>query len=178
MAEEKRESYTRLFNPILEALYKQASNLSSNDYAIILFIIRGTYGWHKTRYPMSAGYISKGTGIPERSVKRSLKKLLEKHYIIDYGKDQDSRSKLFGLNKKFSQWNKNSVTDDTVTHDTLTVSSEVKNSVTDDTLEGVTDDTQKRKHQKKEKKKDKRNCSPKEPFLNPTTGMWEFPEDE
>lgn len=176
MADEKRDSYTKLFNPILEALCRQATNLSANDYAIILYVIRCTYGWHKTRFAMSSAFISKGTGIPERSVKRSIKKLLQLNYLKEFGKE--GRIKLVGLNKRYSQWNREGVMDDTDTGDTLIVSSEVSNSDTDDTINSVTDDTQKRKIQKKDSKEKEKKCSQNPYFLNPETGMWEEVEDE
>ena len=171
MADEKRDSYTKLFNPILEALCRQATNLSANDYAIILYVIRCTYGWHKTRFAMSSAFISKGTGIPERSVKRSIKKLLQLNYLKEFGKE--GRIKLVGLNKRYSQWNREGVMDDTDTGDTLIVSSEVSNSDTDDTINSVTDDTQKRKIQKKDSKEKEKKCSQNSLFFNPETETWE-----
>lgn len=174
--EEKRDSYTKLFNPILEALCRQGSNLSGNDFAIVLYVIRCTYGWHKTRFAMSSAFIAKGTGIPERSVKRSIKKLLRLNYLKEFGKE--GRIKTVGLNKRYSQWNREGVIDDTDTGDTLIVSSEVSNSDTDDTFNSVTDDTQKRKTQKKDSKERQKKCSQNPYFLNPETGMWEMVEEE
>lgn len=171
MAEEKKDGYTRLFNPILDELCRQATNLSANDYAIILYVIRCTYGWHKTRFAMSSAFISKGTNIPERSVKRSVKKLLRLNYLKEFGKE--GRIKLVGLNKRYSQWNREGVMDDTDTGDTLIVSSEVSNSDTDDTINSVTDDTQKRKTQKKDSKEKEKKCSQNSLFFNPETETWE-----
>ena len=176
MADEKKDGYTRLFNPILDELCRQAANLSSNDYAIILYVIRCTYGWHKTRFAMSSAFISKGTNIPERSVKRSVKKLLRLNYLKEFGKE--GRIRLVGLNKRYSQWNREGVMDDTDTGDTLIVSSEVSNSDTDDTFDSVTDDTQKRKTQKKESKEIQKKCSQNRIIFNPKTGCYEEAEDE
>lgn len=125
---------------------------------------------------MSSAFISKGTNIPERSVKRSVKKLLRLNYLKEFGKE--GRIRLVGLNKRYSQWNREGVMDDTDTGDTLIVSSEVSNSDTDDTINSVTDDTQKRKTQKKESKEIQKKCSQNRIIFNPKTGCYEEAEDE
>ena len=178
MAEEekKRDSFTRLFNPILEAICK--TEFTGNELRIVLFIIRSTYGWHKKKFPLSKSYIAEGTGIGERTVCRVVKRLVDRHILIEYGTDKPSRSKVYGLNKRYSQWDAMSVTGDSVTGDTLCLSFDVTESVTYDRDESVTDDRQKRKSKKKELKEKEKKCSPEPYFLNPETGMWEEVEDE
>ena len=108
MAEEQernenyRENYTRLFNPILEAIC--IGNFNGRELKIIFFVIRCTYGWNKKCYPMSKAFIAEGTGLSTRHVCEILKRLIDRRVIIDYGTDKKSRAKIYGLNKKFSQW--------------------------------------------------------------------------
>lgn len=183
MAEDRKESYTKLFNPILEALYRNR-DLSSTQLCILLFVIRATYGWHKKKFPMSKKFIADGIGATERCVKKNINILVSKGYLIEYGIDHDTRSKIYGLNKRYSQWGKGPAILDEGERsgseqlDTLSVNGEVAISEQPDTLEGERSDTQKRNIKKKEKKKDKRNVPEKELFLNPETGMWEEVDDE
>ena len=174
MAEEKRDSYTRLFNPILEALCR--TEFTGRELRVVLFIIRATYGWNKKKFPLSKSYIMKGTGISERNVCRIIKKLISRKILLDYGIDKTSRSRVYGLNKKYSQWDAMSVTDDSVTDDTLCLTNEDHESVTDDRDMSVTDDTQKRHIKDKLKEKEKK-CSQNLPFLDSETGKWVMPEE-
>ena len=183
MAEEKekKDSFTRLFNPILEALYKR-KDLTGAQFAIILFVIRATYGWHKKKFPMSKTFIAEGTELSERCVKKNVSMLVKKGYLIEYGTDKDSRSKIYGLNKRYSQWGKGpAILDegerlDSVQPDTLSVNGEVNEGERLDTDEGERLDTQKRNTQRNIKKEKEKKCTQKRPFLN-EDGMWEIPDE-
>ena len=183
MAEEKRDSYTKLFNPILEALYR-SHELTSAQFAIILFVIRSTYGWHKKKFPMSKAFIAEGTELSERCVIKNVNILVSKGYLIEYGVDRETRSKIYGLNKRYSQWGKGPATLvegerlDTEQPDTLWVNGEVTMGEQSFSDEGERSDTQKRNIKKKDKKEKEKKCSPEPYFLNPETGMWEEVEDE
>lgn len=178
MAEEKekQDSYTRLFNPILEALYKKNDLFTKNEYAIILFVIRSTYGWQKKKHPMSVSFIAKGTGIPERSVKRSIKNLINKRVLLDYGTDGDTRKKQIGLNKSYSQWGTDSDTRVSDSGDTLLVPNVVNKGDSGDILGGDTGDTQKINSylKKKDKKEKEKKCSSNSLFFNSETETWEI----
>ena len=105
MDDENKElkNYTRLFNPILEALYK--SDLSGAEFQIVLCVIRATYGWKQKKHPMSTSLIASRTGLNERTVRRLVKLLIEKNYLINFGLDKSKKCNVLGLNKKYSQWN-------------------------------------------------------------------------
>ena len=178
MAEERKDSYTKLFNPILEALYRDRK-LTNTQFSIILFVIRATYGWHKKKFPMSKSFIADGIGLSERCVKKNINLLVQKGYLIEYGIDQDTRSKIYGLNKRYSQWGKGpAILDEgersgSVQPDTLSVNGEVTISEQSDTLEGERSDTQKRNIKKKDKKEKEKKCSQNSLFFNPETETWE-----
>lgn len=175
MGEDNKElqNYTRLFNPILEALCRQSNNLTSSEYAILLFIIRSTYGWQKKNHPISTTLIIQKTGITESTVKRSVKRLIERGYIIDFGIDQKSRCKVLGLNKKYSQWNAEGVTDDPVISGQLRGSSECKMRGSFEVKEGVTDDPQKKNISKDTLSKEKisKDMFPKKTIFFSSTGI-------
>lgn len=176
MAEEKRDSYTKLFNPILEALIKK--DFSGREYRVIFFIIRSTYGWNKKKFPLSKSYIAEGTGIDRRKVGTIIKRLVERNVLIDYGTDKKSRCKVYGLNKKYSQWdNPMCAENDTVVYGDIcapNLDTDVAENDDDMSAENGAQNRHIKRHIKKEKEK---KCSPKGPFLN-EKGCWELPDDD
>lgn len=69
------DGYTKVPNKLLEALMR--SDLSRSQIAIVLFVIRSTYGFNKRSKAMSASYISNGTGLNPGWVKHSLAELVK-----------------------------------------------------------------------------------------------------
>ena len=175
MAEERKESYTKLFNPILEALCK--SSLNGSELKIIFYVIRCTYGWNKKKFAMSKSFIAEGTGIDRRNVGKIIKSLVDRNVLVDYGVEKGSRAKVYGLNKKYSQW---SMCGNLTNGNSADIcASKNAHDSGQDTDDMCGENTAQNKHIKRHIKKEKeKKCSSKEPFLNPTTGMWEFPEDE
>ena len=173
MAEEKerKDSYTKLFNPILEALCK--SDLNASELKIVFFVIRCTYGWNKKKFAMSKSFIAEGTNIDRRNVGKIMKGLVDKNVLIDYGIEKDSRIKVYGLNKHYSQWgdvvsNASGNLDDICASETpLSMSSEMPVSI-------VANETHKKdklkRHIKKEKEK---KCSQKDVFFLDENGNWQ-----
>lgn len=179
MADEdkKRDSFTRLFNPILEAICK--TEFTGRELRVVLFIIRSTYGWNKKKFPLSKSYIAEGTGIHRRHVSSIIKNLVDRHIIIEYGTDKKSRCKMYGLNKKYSQWDNPMCTEnDNDKYGDICA----PNSVIDSVENGddmCTEESAQNRHIKRHIKKEKeKKCSPEPYFLNPETGMWEEVEDE
>jgi len=171
MAEERKDSYTKLFNPILEAICK--TEFTGRELRIVLFIIRATYGWNKKKFPLSKSYIAEGTGISTRNVSRIIKRLIERHILIEYGIDKKTRANVYGLNKKYSKWDAMSVTDDNDNDDSICMTDGDHDHVNDDRDMSVTDDIQKKhikRHILKEKEK---KCSQNSLFFNPETETWE-----
>lgn len=144
MAEENKElkNYTRIFNPILEALSLHTKNLSSAEYSVLLCVIRSTYGWKQKSHPMSKTLIMQKTGLSEPTVKRVLKSLIDRHYLIDYGIDKKTKCKVIGLNKKYSQWNAEGFIDERVNSDPQRGSTLIQQGGSNLIQEGVTDDPQ------------------------------------
>lgn len=183
MAEEKkedyRESYTRLFNPILEAIC--TGNFNGRELKIIFFVIRCTYGWNRKSYPMSRAFIAEGTGISERHVWEVMKGLIKRNVIINYGIDKKTRANLYGLNKKFSQWDKaicpqngdpQNGADEDVKIGALSAPKTVKKNTGNGADICPEYGAQKRNIKRNIKEKEKK-CSQKEIFFNPETELWE-----
>ena len=171
MADDKRESYTKLFNPILDALIKKG--FSGREYQVIFFVIRSTYGWNKKKFAMSKSFIAEGTGIDRRNVGAVVKRLVDKNVLIDYGIDSKTRCKIYGLNKKYSQWDGMCVKNEGVENDDICALNSASDIVENDDDMCVENDAQNRhikRHIKKEKEK---KCSQNSLFFNPETETWE-----
>ncbi len=74
------DNFTQVSNDILEAL--AMAQLSTNEFRIILFIIRKTYGWHKQTDWIALSQIVEGTGIAKPNVCRTLNSLKRKNIIV------------------------------------------------------------------------------------------------
>jgi len=173
--EKKRDSFTRLFNPILEALCK--SNLSSREFKIVFFVIRCTYGWNKKMFPMSKSFIAEGTNIDKRDVGKIIKGLVSKNVLIEYGTDKVTRAKIYGLNKHYSQWSMCGDLPTGQTADICPAISDIDSGQTADDMSGA--DTEQNRHIKRHIKKEKeKKCSQNRIIFNPDTGCYEEAEDE
>lgn len=69
------DGYTRIANELLEAICKFPFN--GSQFRILLFLIRKTYGWHKTTDKIAYSQWVKGTGLNIRTIRRELKNLKE-----------------------------------------------------------------------------------------------------
>lgn len=101
MANPKLEDgYIRIANELYQALFKV--NLNGSELRIVHFILYQTYGYNKKIKKLSATYISDGTGIPLKTVRRCLKSLVEYNVLISRG--ADASAKMFGINKNYEKW--------------------------------------------------------------------------
>ena len=95
------KGFTRIANELIQALYRV--NLNGSEFRIILFIIYQTYGYNKKSRQLSYTYISKGTGIPYGSVRRSIKHLFECGIINQKSSNDNSIIEL-SVDKNYTQW--------------------------------------------------------------------------
>ena len=72
-------NFTQVPNELLEALAR--TYLSPNESKIVFFIIRKTFGWHKTEDWIALSQIEEGTGIAKPNVCRSLNSLKRRNII-------------------------------------------------------------------------------------------------
>lgn len=71
--------YTPINNVMFDDLCKM--ELTAHEFRILLFIIRNTICHKRKSWRLAVSFISKGTGISERQVKRVLKSLCSKNLI-------------------------------------------------------------------------------------------------
>lgn len=137
--------YTKIANEILEAL--ASHRLSGQEYQIVLFIIRKTFGFNKTCDFISMGQISKITGINRPLVSRILNKLIEKN-IISVTQNDNSMINCLCFSKDYDNWKvlHKKITLKGVTQNNNTLLHKKITGVTQNDNKGVTqNDTYKRK---------------------------------
>ena len=178
--ENKKDYYTKLFNPLLEALFR--SDFSGSEYKVILFVIRSTYGWNKKKFPLSKNYIANGINMEKRNACRTIRSLVKKNVLIEYGVDKETRSVMYGLNKHYSQWDVEGVKNDTiknsknegVKNDDICVSKmTLSEGVQNDTIDSVKNDTQKRNSKRNIKKEKEKKYTVDSDFFLDENGNWQ-----
>ncbi|OLS39109.1 replication protein [Bacillus sp. MRMR6] len=92
--------YTRIANDILEHIAR--IKLSPTQYRILFLVWRCTYGFQKKEHDMSLSFISEGTGLDKRNIRRELKVLEDKKIIHQNIKNGSYRKLSF--NKNYDQW--------------------------------------------------------------------------
>lgn len=93
--------YIRIANEIYKEIYK--IDLSASELRILLFVIFQTYGFNKKIKKMSANYISQGTEIPVKTVRRALNGLINKNILFSKNHGQNN-SKSYGIVKDYDKW--------------------------------------------------------------------------
>ena len=87
--------HTQLANELLDHLAKVY--LSPNQWQVLLFILRKTYGFHKKVDQIANSQIVEATGLCKAVISRALRVLNDKHIIIRAGK-------TIGFQKDWEQW--------------------------------------------------------------------------
>lgn len=96
---EIEDGFTRIANELLEAVTKAISSgiIVGQESAIVLWIIRYTYGFHQTNGFFHTSYIAKELGLPKSWVSQLLSRLQKKNIIIKNGNQ-------ISLNKHYKEW--------------------------------------------------------------------------
>ncbi|MGN0462960.1 MAG: replication protein [Ruminococcus sp.] len=94
------DGYTRIANELYRALYM--ADLSGAELRIVHFVLYNTYGYNKKTCQLSADFISKGTNIPVKTVRRCLNSLVTSKVLISNGSKTSIKS--FGINKNYEKW--------------------------------------------------------------------------
>lgn len=93
------KGYTRIANSFLEAF--ASAKLSDGERAVMLIVIRLTWGWGKKSAPISKSLIAKLTGLNKRSVVRIVQKLSENELLVV---TKTSYTSKIGIQKDFDRW--------------------------------------------------------------------------
>lgn len=77
MANTDKGEYTRIPNRIIEALYSSTIHFSPIQSAVLLFIIRRTFGWNKYSDYISLNSMAKAIGKDRANVSRAVNDLMK-----------------------------------------------------------------------------------------------------
>ena len=77
MSVARKGNFTQFRNDVLEYLCDTSNHLTVYQYAVLLAVIRATWGFRKAESRITAGQIAKATGIIKNNVYRTLKELEE-----------------------------------------------------------------------------------------------------
>lgn len=97
-----QNGYTAVANELLEVVY--AAKFTSTEFKVLLAIMRFTYGYSRKSAELSASFLSTATGIPKRSIERSVASLVGNRVIFSVPGGSRKDSKLLGVNKNYTQW--------------------------------------------------------------------------
>lgn len=96
-------NFTRIVNPLIEALV--GAHLNSSEMAVVLFIIRKTYGYNKTEDEISLTQLGKGVNRSRRVVVNAMRKLKLVNIItlVSRGTSKN-HSNTWKVNKYIDTW--------------------------------------------------------------------------
>ena len=77
--------------------------LSGEEWLVLNFVIRKTYGWQKKEDRISLSQFQEYTGLKRPHVARAIKKLVSKK-VLSSTNNGTSQSTLYCLNKKYEEW--------------------------------------------------------------------------
>ena len=102
------DGYAKVANLILEAL--ACAPLTRTEYAVVLCVMRQTYGWAKKRdrntgkmAALTAKDIAEGTGKPTRTVETAIQSLTKAHVIASQ-QVKKGNYYAYGINPAVSEW--------------------------------------------------------------------------
>lgn len=93
--------YTRIANELLDAICRL--KISGNEFRILLFIIRRTYGFQRKSAEISLSEIAGAVGMSAQNISREIKKLIQYH-IIYSEKNSGNIPNTIQLQKDYSKW--------------------------------------------------------------------------
>lgn len=91
--------YTRIANELIDALLD--AGLTSRQWAVVMAVIRKTYGFHKTRENLSLSQLSDMTGMSRANASRTVAELVERGIL---SRTDERASMVLGLIKRYKNW--------------------------------------------------------------------------
>ena len=99
IAPQLEDGYTRISNELLEAIIRHP--FSRREFAIILAVIRKTYGFRKKFDDMTLTQLADATGIDLAHIHRTVRDLEAQNVLL---KQQGKYGYLIGLSKNYRKW--------------------------------------------------------------------------
>ena len=93
--------YTSIANELMEAFIK--TPLSGQEFRLLFFVIRKTYGFHKKEDYISLTQIAKGIGISKQRAHQIMSSLVRKK-VITVKENINGKTKKYCFNKNYEEW--------------------------------------------------------------------------
>ena len=93
--------FIQIPNELYRAMY--SVDLNGSELRILHFIVAQTIGYNQKSRKLTMTYISAGTCLPIKTIKRSLSRLIKKGIILAQS-DYTNAPKILSVNKKTRQW--------------------------------------------------------------------------
>lgn len=100
---QKENGSTDIANELLEAIY--SSNFNGTEYAILLCVLRYTYGFHRKEHSLSINFIAKATNKHKINISNTINNLIKNNVLIETKKPSFNSVREVGINKDYSKWN-------------------------------------------------------------------------
>ena len=101
---QKENGSTDIANELLEAIY--SSEFNGTEYAVLLCILRYTYGFHRKKHELSLNFIAKATKRHKVNVSKTINNLIAKNILIEYCNPSYHSTREIGINKDYNSWSK------------------------------------------------------------------------
>lgn len=92
--------YVRLANELMEALAK--ADLSGQEFRVVFYLIRMTYGWNRKNTRLSIAQIAEATGLDKTITYRTVRSLYG-HNVIRADGD-NHHPKTYSIQKDYTKW--------------------------------------------------------------------------
>lgn len=91
--------YTRLANELLDALI--GAGLTARQWAVVMAIVRKTYGFNKTSDEIGLSQLVAMTGLDKGNLSKTVRELESSKVIL---RSEGTHGHSLGINKKYKQW--------------------------------------------------------------------------
>ena len=94
--------YTKIANEIIENMV--LCKFNGSQYALILIILRYTYGYNRKTQRLGLKFLSNAIRIDKKDVKTEIDKLIDANVIIIFNEETYKDSREIGINKDYENW--------------------------------------------------------------------------
>lgn len=100
---QKENGSTDIANELLEIIY--SSKFNGTELAIILCVLRYTYGFHRKEHSLSISFIAKAINRHKHEISKYIIKLINDNVLVETKKPSFNSVREVGINKDYSKWN-------------------------------------------------------------------------
>lgn len=94
------DGFTKIANELLEAICRH--KFTAREYAVVLAVIRKTYGFNKKLDRLALSQLETMTGVTRGNLSETIKRL--ESYRVLFLKREQGKTQSIGINKNYTQW--------------------------------------------------------------------------